>query len=126
MNSSNQCPNQKKDSRCALPNNYYKLFENVSKDNIYLLKKEFQNTVVAALSVRVEYRVNKLNGKCYVGSSISLNRRLEHYFSESYLKRVAKKMPIVNAILLSRFAHTLNVYIYLKNVMNKLQLNICV
>lgn len=44
--------------------------------------------------------VNKNNHRCYVGSSINLCRRLENYFSISYLTNTANKMPIVNAILL--------------------------
>ena len=42
---------------------------------------------------------NKINGKFYVGSAISLNNRINDYFQESYLKN-KKDLNIVRALTL--------------------------
>lgn len=45
--------------------------------------------------------VNKLNAKCYIGSSVSLSTRFSHYFSINYLKKrvTISNSKIYNALL---------------------------
>jgi group I intron endonuclease len=45
--------------------------------------------------------VNKLNGKCYIGSSLSLSTRFSHYLYINYLKKrvTISNSNIYNALL---------------------------
>ena len=45
--------------------------------------------------------VNKINGRCYVGSSVNLSSRLRNYFSLYYLAKITSKYKskIYNALL---------------------------
>jgi len=75
------------------PNKALKIFENFYKDRRELYK-EFKGDKKGYIYMIV----NKLNGKCYVGSTRSIKVRLYNYFNIA-LAAMQKGRPISSAIL---------------------------
>ena len=56
-----------------IPTNYVERFDNLTSIVRYNIKQKYKETAVIYLWF------NKTNGKCYVGKTINLKRRLENY-----------------------------------------------
>jgi hypothetical protein len=76
-----------------VPENHVEKFENLTPEQKYNIKCKYKNTAVIYLWL------NKLNGKCYVGSTINLSSRLANYFDSYYLNNTKGKMAICAALL---------------------------
>ena len=87
-----------------IPENYVDKFEDLSVKQRYIIKTKYKNKLVVYLWQ------NKVNGKCYVGSSVNFSNRLANYFDSYYLNRVQNKMPICSALLLYGYAN-FNLYV---------------
>jgi hypothetical protein len=75
------------------PGKVYKVYENFYNDRKELYK-EFKGDKKSFIYVIV----NKLNGKCYVGSTRSLKNRIVNYFNLAHIA-AQKGRPISSAIL---------------------------
>lgn len=71
--------------------------------------KSYSNPIELKITVYKENRnksgiykwTNKINGKCYVGSSVKLNRRLSDYYSIDRFKRIRTKgHSLINSAIL--------------------------
>jgi hypothetical protein len=93
-----------------IPENYVEKFENLTPKQKYNIKRKYKNTAVIYLWL------NKLNGKCYIGSTINLSSRLANYFDSYYLNNTKEKMAIfspfgASAALLQYGYTNFNLYI---------------
>jgi hypothetical protein len=92
----------------VVPDSYIEKFDDLSKGQQYLIKSKYKNKPVIYLWQ------NKINGRCYVGSSKNLFNRLSNYFDNYYLNKVKDKMIICSALL--RYGHT-NFILYVLEVL---------
>ena len=75
------------------PGKFIEVHENFYKD-----RKELYKKLKGDNRGWIYVVVNKLNGKCYVGSSKSLQSRLRNYFNIAHLA-AQKNRPISHAII---------------------------
>ena len=69
------------------------MFENLTPEQKYIMKSKYKNKAVIYLWL------NKLNGRCYIGSTVNLSSRLANYFDSYYLNNTKNKMAICAALL---------------------------
>lgn len=67
-------------------------------ENFYTDRKELYKEYSGVSKSFIYVIVNKLNGKCYVGSTRSIKNRVQNYFNLVHLA-VQKNRPISSAIL---------------------------
>ncbi|RYE15219.1 MAG: hypothetical protein EOP34_04070 [Rickettsiales bacterium] len=73
--------------------NHLTVYDNFKEKKSFILKQEKEKSGVYLL-------INKVNGHCYVGSSINLASRMKNYLNNTFLKaRQNANMPIVKALL---------------------------
>lgn len=75
------------------PGKFFKLYENFYNDRkqIYKEYREVKKSFIYVI-------INKLNGKCYVGSTGSIENRIKNYFNLAHIV-AQKNRPISSAIL---------------------------
>lgn len=76
-----------------VPENHVEMFDNLTPEQKYIMKSKYKNKAVIYLWL------NKLNGKCYIGSTVNLSSRLANYFDSYYLNNNKDKMAICAALL---------------------------
>ncbi len=72
--------------------NPIKIYDNFKQDRVNILKQQKNKSGVYCL-------INKINGHCYVGSSINLASRMKNYLNKAFLKTKQNiNMPIIKAL----------------------------
>jgi hypothetical protein len=100
-----------------IPVNHVEKFDNLTSEQKYNIKNKYKKTAkdaqhtltfwlvyVVHRGVRLPHGAtvpwqNKLNSKCYIGSTINLSSRLANYFDSYYLNKTTNKMAICAALL---------------------------
>jgi len=79
------CPAKSAENKCKHPN-----FSMHQYESMFTYKKQILNENKGKCGIYLI--TNTLNGKCYVGSSVNLKRRLSCYYSNTHITRVLKDL----------------------------------